>query len=607
MNKEEKKNVGQKKRGRLRKQSFRRIFIRYFLWIGICLSVFFCVGACLGMELYAKQYQLAQNTTLQKFNNTISEIAGTSEGSLYQKEGIAELTANMIKEQSLEEITSFLYRMDIGAEIAATTDRPYMVELPYGEEGKKYYYIANESYSELIEKIEQMKKENLHDKQMNADMKVEGIYVNEGSFYLGNVISTISEKGEILSTYERNYTPDFKYLEEYNYISANDVHLEGPYYADAQITKKNRNYLEQHYDVSDKILSGQLDGYDSIVDSHLFQDSYVISCSPLRDSQNLGKEFCMVNVYHYNLWQKCGLAVKGAAVMTFLIILLLSFFFSYRHYMLQKIQWEMLSYRKNIINIMTHDLRTPLTAISGYAENIINKSQPEKNEVYLQNIVDNVQYMNELIQHVLLLSGEVDSQQQPHIESVELAEITEELIDYYAGQIEEKNIHIHQNGTCSLSVNATWFNAVLKNLIGNAIEHGKEESIVTISMDSSSYTIKNTMHPESSSENNRKGMGIAIIKEVLEYYGYQMQVSEKDNMFTVKLLFTDQKGKDNYRKNMIVDEKNKTVYADYEYLSKKELKIVNKYTEKGYSLIRKDPEKVFIAPHNMGIHPKSLL
>lgn len=606
MKKEGKKSAGQRNHKRLRKQSFRRIFIRYFLGIGICLSVFFCIGACLGMELYAKQYQLAQNKILQKFNNTISEIVGTSEDTLYQEEWIAELTANMIKEQSLVQITSFLYRMDIGKEIAATTNRPYMVELPDGEKNKKFYYIANESYSELIEDIEQMKKECLHDKHINADMKVEGIYVNEGSFYFGNVLSTISKKGEILSTHEHDYTPEFKYLNNYSYISTNDVHLEGPYYADAQITKKNQNYLEQHYDVSDKILSGQLDGYDSIVDSHLFQDSFVITCSPLHDSQNLGPKFCMVNVYHYNLWQKCGLAVKGGAVMTFLIILLSSFFFSYRHYMLQKIQWEMLSYRKNIINIMAHDLRTPLTAISGYAENIINESHPEKNEIYLQNIVDNVQYMNELIQHVLLLSGEVDSQQQPHIEPIELAEITEELIKYYAGQIEEKNIRIHQNGTCSLSVNATWFNAVLKNLIGNAIDHGKKGSIVTISMDSTSYTITNSMQLESN-RNSRKGMGMAIVKEILEYYGYQMEVPEKDNMFMVSLSFTDQKSKDSNGKNMIIDEKNKTIYADYENLSKKELKIVNKYTKKGYTLMRKDPEKVFIAPHNMGIHPKSFL
>lgn len=263
----------------------------------------------------------------------------------------------------------------------------------------------------------------------------------------------------------------------------------------------------------------------------------------------------------------------------------------------------MISYRKNITNILAHDLRIPLTAISGYAENIMNQSHPEKDTVYLQNIVDNVQYMNELIQHILLLSKEVD-RRQPHTEAVELADMTRELIKRYAEQAREKNIHIHQNGNCSLSVNATWFHAVLKNLIGNAIGHGKEGSIISISMDSISYTITNSMPSDNDKKDNRRGLGMAIIKEILEYYGYQMQIVEKDNRFIVSLLFTEQTEKNTSRKNMIIDEETKTIYADHKNLSKKELKIVDRYVQKGYSLAGKDPEKIFMAPHNMGIHPK---
>lgn len=590
-----------KVRRRLRKQSFRRIFIQYFLWVGICLSVLYSVGVYLGMELYAKQYQLARNKRIQRFNSSVSEIVGTSEDAFHQDEWLAELNANMIKEQSLVQITGFLYRMDSGAEIAATTDRPYMVELPDGEKSSRYY-IAGESYSELIEGIERNQEKCRDDERMSSEVKVPGIYVDGNRFYFGTVVMEVREDGEITSEQGYDYTPGPGYVGQYRYLSAEDVHLEGPYYADAGITEENRNYLEQHYDVSGEIKSGRLDGYDVIVDSHLFRDSYVITCSPIK---NMGTEFCMVSVYHYNLWQRCSLVVMGAAVMAVLIILLSTFFFSYRHYMLQKLQWEMLSYRKNITNIMAHDLRTPLTAISGYAENIINESHPEKNGMYLQSIVENVQYMNELIQHVLLLSREVDSQ-QPHVEQVELADMTEELLRHYAEQAAEKNISIHQNGSCSLAVNATWFHAVLKNLIGNALEHGKEGSVVNISIDDGFYTIANLMQEESSIANSRKGMGMAIIKEILEYYGYQMQVFETDHVFTVSLLFTDQERKGSYMKNIIVDEEKKTVYADYKNLSKKELARVEEYKKKGYSLVRKNPDKVFRAPHNMGIHPKSL-
>lgn len=587
------------KRNRFRKESFRRIFIRYFLWIGIGLSMLFCMAVCLGMELYARQYQLAQNKSLQKFQHSVSESVNASEDFFLQDDWIAELNANMIKEQNLTQITNFLYRMDNGKEVAATADQPYMAVSPYDESGTQYY-MAADSYSGLIEEIEHNRKVY---GQMNTEVIVEGIYVNENSFFLGNVVLNVRENGKICSRQEIGYTLDPRYLYTYSYLSAEEAHMEGPLYTNPQITTRNQNYLEQHYDVSNKISSGKLNEYDSVVDSHLFRDSYVITCSPINYSQNRETGFCMVSVYHYNLWQKCGLAITIAAIITFLLILLSTFFFSYRHYMQQKIQWEMISYRKNITNILAHDLRTPLTAISGYAENIINQSHPEKDTVYLQNIVDNVQYMNELIQHILLLSKEVD-RRQPHTETVELADMTRELIKHYAEQAGEKNIHIYQDGSCSLSVNATWFHAVLKNLIGNAIGHGKEGSIISIFMDSTSYTITNSMPSGNGKEDKRRGMGMAIIKEILEYYGYQMQINEKDNRFMVSLLFTEQAEKNSSGKNMIIDEETKTIYADYKNLSKKELKIVERYVQKGYSLAGKDPEKVFIAPHNMGIHPK---
>lgn len=240
----------------------------------------------------------------------------------------------MIKEQNLTQITNFLYRMDNGKKVAATADQPYMAVSPDGESSTQYY-MAEDSYSELIEEIEHNRKVY---GQMNAEIMVEGIYVNENSFFLENVVLCVRENGEIRSRQEFDYTPDSRYLYTYSYLSAEEAYLEGPLYTDPQITTKNQNYLEQHYNVRNKISSGKLNEYDSVVDSHLFKDSYVITCSPMNYSQNSETGLCMVSVYHYNLWQKCGLAITMAAIITFLLVLLSTFFFSCRHYMQQKIQ-----------------------------------------------------------------------------------------------------------------------------------------------------------------------------------------------------------------------------------------------------------------------------
>lgn len=113
-------------------------------------------------------------------------------------------------------------------------------------------------------------------------------------------------------------------------------------------------------------------------------------------------------------------------------------------------------------------------------------------------------------QHQVTACADGEAGLAAFFEQVELADMTEALIRHYAKQAEEKNISIQQNGSCSLAVNATWFHSVLKNLIDNAVQHGKEGSVVTISMDSVSYTIVNSIRQESGEE-NRKGMGMEII------------------------------------------------------------------------------------------------
>lgn len=599
-----KQNRGKTQKKRLRTQTFRRIFLRYFLWTGVIAAILFCIAAYFGMKNYENRYQMERSSVIQKFYKEQMEEIERSD-SFSREAEVAEVTAKMIRIDSRKKISNFLYRMDDGSEIASITDHPYMGVTVPGEESS-VPYIAEESYSDLIKMIEENKEKCRHEEQMFSDVKVHDIYTAGNQYRFGAVtLSLVDGDGETISTASYDDRPGWGESDQYQHISANTVRLEGPYYADAEVTKANRDYVEQHYDVTNNILSGKWSSYDIIVDSHVFRDSYVITCTP-DYYPGLDTDVCMVSVYHYNLWQQCGMAVTGAALGVFLILLLLTLFLSYRQYMLQKTQWEMLSYRKSLVHILAHDLRTPLTAISGYAENIIYASNPEKNEAYLQNIVDNIQHMNELIRHVLELSEELGSQ-KPHTKQVELADMTEELSLRYAEQAGKKDIRIQQSGKCSLDVNETWFYTVLQNLIGNAVEHGKEGSMVTIHMDKNSYTISNSMQSGNNSKNNRKGMGMGIIREILEYYGILMRISEKNNTFTVSLLFGDRKKEERRRKNMIVDEDAKVIYADYQHLRKKERKIVDNYMKNGYSLVREGPEKVFIAPHNMGIHRDSNL
>ena len=60
-------------------------------------------------------------------------------------------------------------------------------------------------------------------------------------------------------------------------------------------------------------------------------------------------------------------------------------------------------YRRSIINSLSHDLKTPLTIISGSAESLKENVNPEKREFYENAIIENVRYTESIINDALEL------------------------------------------------------------------------------------------------------------------------------------------------------------------------------------------------------------
>lgn len=142
--------------------------------------------------------------------------------------------------------------------------------------------------------------------------------------------------------------------------------------------------------------------------------------------------------------------------------------------------------RKNVLSNVSHDLRTPITAIRGYAELLLsaqdNLSLEQRNS-YLSNIVRRSEQMERIVSDIMELTRMESSDSDFHFTSVSIAEMLDELVVMYSLDLEdtEKHLSLDLPARDSLIVKAdpAKLSRIFENLISNAINYtGPQAEIV---------------------------------------------------------------------------------------------------------------------------------
>lgn len=245
-----------------------------------------------------------------------------------------------------------------------------------------------------------------------------------------------------------------------------------------------------------------------------------------------------------------GMAALIGVIFSVIFALILSANF-YRIYrrelMLQKRQ-------RDFSNALAHDLKTPLMAISGYAENLAENIYPEKKEHYIEGIQSNVSYMNALIGQIMEMAKTENPDFSLHKTQIALQEITQKILNLYEGLAEKKDITIHMSGTAQVVADASCMERVMENLIKNALEYTPEHQSIFIKMDENQLEVTNTgieipkekleeiwkpfiKGDESRSRKQGHGLGLSIVKNILELHGFPCEMISEKNQVTVRIFF----------------------------------------------------------------------
>ena len=222
--------------------------------------------------------------------------------------------------------------------------------------------------------------------------------------------------------------------------------------------------------------------------------------------------------------------------------------------------------RRDFVANVSHELKTPLTSISGYAETLLADSpEPETTRRFLATILDNARRMQRLVDDLLDLARIEAGRWQPDPEPVDVAETAREMWSELADRAAARGVQFTveiERGAGTMRADIDALRQVLTNLLENSLRYTDrgghivcrsrlEAGGVAISVADDGSGISHEHLPRiferfyradlsRSREQGGTGLGLAIVKHLVEAHGGRVYAeSERGVGTTVTCWFPD--------------------------------------------------------------------
>jgi signal transduction histidine kinase len=149
--------------------------------------------------------------------------------------------------------------------------------------------------------------------------------------------------------------------------------------------------------------------------------------------------------------------------------------------------------RKDFIANASHEMKTPISIISGYAESLIDGILlPDERIEYEQIIYDEAQKMQKLVRDMLEIAILQNDKNELHKSEVQLDKLIQKTLSRLARQIKEKKLIVEVGSLEAITalVDESMLETVFVNFINNAISHTEEERSMRIRLTYKSKAIR---------------------------------------------------------------------------------------------------------------------
>ena len=211
--------------------------------------------------------------------------------------------------------------------------------------------------------------------------------------------------------------------------------------------------------------------------------------------------------------------------------------------------------RRELVANVSHDLRTPLSSLSGYLETLLLKSTElteAERQAYLQIAHENAQRLVTMVDELFELAKLDANEVQPQHERFSPSELAFDVSQKFYLRAQQKNIELEvdvDETVPYVTADVGMIERVLDNLIDNSLKHtpdggcvrlrlSKEQGEVKITVSDTGYGIAEEELPHIFKRFYRKtdttedniaepglGLGLAIASRILELHGSRLSVN----------------------------------------------------------------------------------
>ena len=215
---------------------------------------------------------------------------------------------------------------------------------------------------------------------------------------------------------------------------------------------------------------------------------------------------------------------------------------------------------KDSLSDISHQLKTPLTSINIMLDNILDNPDMDSNtkEKFIQNIKREITNISSLVGEILKLSKFDASVIKFEEQQVFINDLVKSAISNVEMMAELKNINIEVNDQDNIKLvcDSKWQIEAITNILKNCIEHSRDDSTITIDIDSNKIykqiTIKDNgegidekdlphiferFYKGKNASKDSVGIGLALAKTIIEKDNGSIKVDSKkgkQTIFTIK-------------------------------------------------------------------------
>ena len=207
---------------------------------------------------------------------------------------------------------------------------------------------------------------------------------------------------------------------------------------------------------------------------------------------------------------------------------------------------------KEAVTNISHDLRTPLTAICGYLELLEAEEMTDNTRRYVEQISNRTEALKALTEELFRYSV-ISSVSDLSYEKVNVGRVLEDTLISFYGAFEQKNITPNISLPDSVMIRTldkSALSRIFGNIISNALKYSDGDFSVTMS-DAGEIIFSNTASELSSvdvgklfdrfytvdSARKSTGLGLSIAKLLTERMGGSISADYKGNILSITLSF----------------------------------------------------------------------